>query len=165
MHKKSVRSDNRIGSVGKPNAGYHLSIRDDDGNEVPIGSEGRLWVKFPGNCTSYWNNPQATSDTIVDGWLDTGDVMAADQDGYIWFRGRKKQIIVHDGSNISPQEVEEAVMAHPAVKLAGVVGVHNLVHGENVRAYITLLDGFDRPTDEAVINLARERIATRRRKK
>ena len=72
-----------------------------------------------------------------DGWLDTGDVARADADGYLWFYGRKKQIIVHDGSNISPQEVEDALLEHPAVALAGVVGIHDSVHGENVRAYVT----------------------------
>jgi long-chain acyl-CoA synthetase len=148
----------RLGSVGRPCAGYEVSIRADDGSELPVGSEGRLWVKFPGNTTGYWNNPEATAETIIDGWLDTGDVMTIDADDYLWFRGRKKQIIVHDGSNISPQEVEEAVMAHPAIALAGVVGVHDLVHGENVRAYVTLLEGAERPREAAVIALARERI-------
>jgi acyl-coenzyme A synthetase/AMP-(fatty) acid ligase len=149
---------NRLGSIGKPCAGYDLSIRDDDGNEVRVGEVGRLWCKFPGNCIGYWNRPDATAETIVDGWLDTGDVVMLDDDGYLWFRGRKKQIIVHDGSNICPQEVEDAVLAHPAVALAGVVGVHNLVHGENVRAYITLRDGVERPTDEELIAFARERV-------
>ena len=67
---------------------------------------------------------------IRDGWLDTGDVMKADEDGYLWFCGRKKQIIVHDGSNICPQEVEGALLEHPAVENAGVIGVHDLMHGE-----------------------------------
>ena len=78
---------------------------------------------------------------VRDGWLDSGDLARADDDGYLWFFGRKKQIIVHDGSNISPHEVEGALIEHPAVALAGVVGVHDTVHGENVRAYVTLRDG------------------------
>ena len=57
----------------------------------------------------YWNNPAATQETIRDGWLDTGDVMRVDEDGYFWFCGRKKQIIIHDGSNICPQEIEEVL--------------------------------------------------------
>jgi long-chain acyl-CoA synthetase len=153
-----IGTELRLGSIGRPCAGYEVSVRGDDGREVPVGSEGRLWVRFPGNMAGYWSNPKATEETVVDGWLDTGDVMALDDDGYLWFRGRKKQIIVHDGSNISPQEVEEAVMAHPAIDLAGVVGVHDLVHGENVRAYVTLLEGAERPSDAAVIAVARERI-------
>ena len=82
----------------------------------------------------------------MEGWLDTGDVMRLDEDGYHWFCGRKKQIIIHDGSNVCPQEVEEAVAEHPAIEAAGVVGVHNLVHGELVRAYVTLREGAERAT-------------------
>src|SRR5690606_27506190 len=129
---------NKIGSIGKLVPGYEASIRDAAGNEVPIGAEGRLWIRSAANMIGYWNRPDATAETIVDGWLDTGDVVAADEDGYLWFRGRQKQIIVHDGSNITPQEIEESLLEHPAVASAGVVGIHNLLHGENVRAYVEL---------------------------
>jgi len=71
--------------------------------------------------------------------------MRVDDDGYFFFRGRKKQIIVHDASNICPQEVEDALLAHPSVASAGVIGIHDLVHGENVRAYITLTEGRSGP--------------------
>ncbi|MEM7445751.1 MAG: class I adenylate-forming enzyme family protein [Pseudomonadota bacterium] len=149
---------NKPGSVGPANIGYALSIRDEDGNEVEPGIDGRLWVKSPINMIGYWNNPKATAKTIVDGWLDTGDVMSADGDGYLWFHGRKKQIIVHDASNISPQEVEETLVEHPAVLTAGVVGVHDLVHGENVWAYVTLSDEVDRPDTGELIEFSRERV-------
>ena len=76
-----------------------------------------------------------------DGWLDSGDLAHADDDGYLWFFGRKKQIMVHDGSNISPFEVEGALAEHPAVALVGVIGIRDEVHGENVRAYVTIADG------------------------
>jgi acyl-CoA synthetase (AMP-forming)/AMP-acid ligase II len=106
----------------------------------------------------YWNRPDATAETIKDGWLDTGDIMKADDDGYLWFCGRKKQIIVHDGSNICPQEVEDALLEHDAVAEAGVVGIHDLVHGENVRAYITLKQGTKAPTSQELIRFARARV-------
>ena len=96
----------KIGSVGPLAPGYQASLRDSNGSEVPTGADGRLWIRFAGNMVSYWGNPDATHETIVDGWLDTGDVMSADEDGYLWFHGRLKQIIIHDGSNICPQEVE-----------------------------------------------------------
>lgn len=148
----------RAGSVGPLAPGYRASIRDPAGREVPAGTEGRLWIRFPGTMTGYWNDPAATAATIVDGWLDTGDVMSADADGYLWFRGRQKQIIVHDGSNISPQEVEEAVLAHPAVTAAGAVGVRNRLHGETVRAYVTLDPAALRPSTQDLIRFARGRI-------
>jgi acyl-CoA synthetase (AMP-forming)/AMP-acid ligase II len=150
--------ENRIGSIGKLSPGYEMSLRDDSGAEVPVGTDGQLWVRSTANMVGYWNNPQATAETIVDGWLDTGDVMRADANGYLWFRGRKKQIIIHDGSNICPQEVEEAVAQHPAIDAVGVIGVHDLVHGENVRAYVSLRSGAQRPTSAEIIHFARERV-------
>ena len=148
----------KIGSVGRPLPGFTLSIRDDAGAEVPVGQDGRLWVRSRTTMLGYWDNPAASAEVIRDSWLDTGDMMTADEDGYLRFRGRKKQIIVHDGSNICPQEVEDALLDHPAVASAGVVGVHDLVHGENVRAFITLKDGVEPPTVDALIRFARERV-------
>ena len=148
----------RIGSVGRLGPGYQASLRDDSGHEVATGVDGHLWIKFPGNMVGYWNNPKATAETVVDGWLDTGDVMSADADGYLWFHGRKKQIIIHDGSNICPQEVEGALLEHDAVAGAGVVGVQSPMHGENVRAYITLNPGAAKPTMQELIRFARARV-------
>jgi long-chain acyl-CoA synthetase len=148
----------RIGSIGCIAPGYQASLRDKDGSEVPNGVPGRLWIKFPGNMAGYWDNPAATAETIVDGWLDTGDVMSADEEGYLWFQGRQKQIIIHDGSNICPQEVEAALLEHDAVAIAGVVGVQSPLHGENVRAYVTLDGARPRPTMQDLIQFARARV-------
>lgn len=149
--------ENRLGSVGKLCEDHEMSIRDDNGAEVAVGTPGRLWLRSRGTTIGYWNDPIATKETIVDGWLDTGDVMRIDQDGYLWFCGRKKQIIVHDSSNICPQEVEEAIAEHRSVAEVGVIGIHDLVHGENVRAYVTL-----KPNSQAsgheLIEFARDRI-------
>jgi acyl-coenzyme A synthetase/AMP-(fatty) acid ligase len=152
------RGPNKIGSIGMICAGYEASIRDDQGREVPTGAGGRLWIRSRANMIGYWNRPDATAETIVDGWLDTGDVVSADADGYLWFRGRKKQIIIHDGSNICPQEVEESLLEHPAVAAAGVIGIHDLVHGENVRAYVELKSGFAKPTAAELIQFSRARV-------
>ncbi len=148
----------KAGSTGTVTPGFTLSIRDDSGQEVPADVDGKLGVSGAPVMIGYWNNPQATEAALVDGWFDTGDVMRVDGDGYFWFRGRKKQIIVHDGSNIAPQDIEEVVMGHPAVDLAGVVGVHDEVHGENVWAYVTLIDGVDRPRNQDIIRFARDRV-------
>ena len=153
-----VGSPFRQGSVGKPCPGFEFSIRNDDGEEVPRGSEGRAWVRFPGITAGYWEQPEATNETIVDGWLDTGDVMYADEEGYLWFHGRKKQIIVHDASNIFPGDVEDALAKHPAIEAVGVVGVHDRVHGENVRAYVTLRRGVSQPSASELIQFARDWI-------
>jgi acyl-coenzyme A synthetase/AMP-(fatty) acid ligase len=135
-----------------------MSVRNEAGEEVPSGEAGSLWVKSPSIMIGYWNNPEETEKACRSGWLETGDVVSVDTDGYFWFQGRKKQIIVHDGSNIFPQEVEEALLAHRAVEAAGVIGLHDLIHGENVRAYVAIRDGFDQPKVQELIDFARERI-------
>ncbi len=148
----------KTGSIGPLAPGYQASVRDIDGRELPKGAAGRLWIKFAGNMVGYWNDPKATAETIVDGWLDTGDLVSVDDDGYLWFHGRKKQIIVHDGSNICPQEVEAALLENAAVASAGVVGVRSALHGESVRAYVTLDAGIASPTTQDLIQFARARV-------
>lgn len=148
----------KMGSTGTVTPGFTLCIRDDSGQEVPADVDGKLWISGAPVTIGYWNNDKATDAAFADGWFDSGDVMRVDADGYFWFRGRKKQIIVHDGSNIAPQDIEEVVMAHPAVDQAGVVGVHDDVHGENVWAYVTLVDGAATPRTQDIIRFAREKV-------
>ena len=151
-------SHNRVGSIGQLAPGFAASIRDDDGAEVPSGTPGRLWIRSPSNMIGYWNRPDATAETIVDGWLDTGDLVAADDENYLWFRGRKKQIIIHDGSNICPQEVEDSLLENIAVASAGVIGIHDEIHGENVRAYIAFRPGAKQPSIAELIQFSRARV-------
>ncbi|WP_339909062.1 class I adenylate-forming enzyme family protein [Symmachiella dynata] len=153
-----VSGKNKVGSIGRLAPGFAASIRDEQGREVPVGTDGRLWIKSHCNTIGYWNRPDATAETIVDGWLDTGDVVRVDEEDYLWFDGRQKQIIIHDGSNICPQEVEDSLVEHPAVESAGVVGIHDIMHGENVRAYITLTAGAERPTMAELIHFSRARV-------
>jgi acyl-coenzyme A synthetase/AMP-(fatty) acid ligase len=141
-----------------PVPGVEIALRGDDDGEVAVGEVGKVWIKTNGHTIGYWRNPDATAEIMRDGWLDSGDLARADEDGYLWFFGRKKQVIVHDGSNVSPLEVEEALVEHPAVALAGVVGVHDVVHGENVRAYVTLEEGAEPPARADLIVFCRERV-------
>lgn len=146
------------GSIGRPVPGFGFELRDDSGIEVSAGEVGRAWMRSPSITTGYWEDREATSEVLRDGWLDSGDLMRADEDGYLWFFGRKKQIIVHDGSNISPLEVEGALLEHPAVAACGVVGIHDSVHGESVRAYVTIRDEAEQPSSPELIAFARERV-------
>ncbi len=148
----------KIGSVGQVVPAVSLSIRNDAGEDLPSGRDGRLWIKTPSATVGYWGDADATEAAFSDGWLDSGDVMRVDEEGYFSFRGRKKQIIVHDGSNIYPQEVEGALLEHPDVASAGVIGIHDLVHGERVRAYISLTGGTERPTRQELVQFARARV-------
>jgi acyl-coenzyme A synthetase/AMP-(fatty) acid ligase len=146
------------GSIGRPVGGVAVCVRDADSCECTNDTVGRVWIRTRSQTIGYWENPEATAEILRDGWLDSGDLARADEDGYLWFFGRKKQIIVHDGSNISPGEVEEAIAEHPAVALVGVVGIHDEVHGENVRAYVTIQDGAARPSSHDLVEFARARI-------
>ena len=148
----------KLGSVGQIVPGVSLSIRSEQGEELSTGSDGRLWIESSAATVGYWDDAAATKAAFRDGWLDSGDVMRVDEDGYYYFYGRKKQIIVHDGSNISPQQIEGVLLEHPSVESAGVIGIHDLVHGENVRAYVTIEEGADRPTSQELIRFARAKV-------
>lgn len=157
-HINISSNHSKRGAVGRTAPGFTAAIRDDAFNEVPPGTEGKLWVRFKGISPYYWNDGAATHAVWRDGWFDTGDVLRADDQGYYWFCGRRKQLIVHDSSNIFPQEVEDVLLAHDSVALAGVVGVHDLVHGENVRAYVTLKPGSASLPATELIAFARQRV-------
>ena len=148
----------RQGSIGRPIPGYEIAVRNDEGEQLSSGEVGRVLIKTRALMSGYWEAAEATAEVVKDGWIDSGDLARADDEGYLWFFGRKKQVIIHDGSNISPQEVESSLVEHPAIDLAGAVGVHDEVHGENVRAYVTLRDGADRPSSADLIAFSRERI-------
>ncbi len=146
------------GSIGPPIGGYSIALRDDEGRPIEGDEVGRIWIRTRSRMAGYWEAPEATAEVLADEWLDSGDLARADEDGYLWFFGRKKQVIVHDGSNISPLEVEAAIDEHPAIGVAGVVGIHDTVHGENVRAYVTLREGAERPSSADLIVFCRERV-------
>jgi long-chain acyl-CoA synthetase len=148
----------RQGSIGTPIGGYRIELRGEDDEPIEGEEVGRIWIDTRSRMSGYWEAPEATAEVVIDGWLDSGDLARADADGYLWFFGRKKQVIVHDGSNISPYEVEGALVDHPAVSLAGAVGIHDSVHGENVRAYVTLADACEKPSAADLIVHCRERI-------
>jgi long-chain acyl-CoA synthetase len=131
----------RRGSLGLPVKGIEMRIVDFEEREVAEGETGEIVVRGPSTCIGYWNDPEATGALLGGGWLHTGDLASRDHDGYYWFKGRKKEIIIRAGSNISPQEVEEVLYKHPAVLEAGVVGVPDPVYGERVAAFIVLREG------------------------
>jgi len=128
----------KAGSIGLPAKGTTLRVVDPSGRDVPRGEEGEILVRSGSMTIGYWNDPDATAAAISDGWLRTGDLAHVDEDGYYWFVGRKKEIIIRGGSNVSPLEVEEALYHHPAVREAGVVGAPDAVLGEVVTAFIAL---------------------------
>ena len=148
----------RSGSMGPAMDAVDTRVADLSGKVLGDGEVGELQVQSPANCVGYWDDPQATAAAFDDGWLRTGDLVRRDADGFYWFEGRVKQIIIRGGSNISPQEVEEALYHHPAVLEAGVIGMPDAVHGEKVMAFVALRDGFTAGEQE-LRDLVRSRIA------
>jgi long-chain acyl-CoA synthetase len=127
------------GSVGPPIPGTEVRIADEHGDALPIGDPGEAWVRSPGVMRGYWNAPEATAETLGDdGWLHTGDIGRLDEDGYLYIVDRQKDLIIRGGFNVYPRDVEDALVEHPAVRVAGVVGRPDDVHGEEVVAFVSL---------------------------
>ena len=135
----------RPGSMGRPYPGREVEIVDDDGKPVPVGEIGQIVVR-PGDPTmmlGYWNRPEATADKQRWGWQLTGDLAYRDEDGYFFFQGRNDDMISSAGYRIGPAEVEEALLRHPAVAEAAVVGAPDPLRGQIVKAFVELAVGFD----------------------
>jgi acyl-CoA synthetase (AMP-forming)/AMP-acid ligase II len=150
----------KAGSVGLPAARTSVRLADDHDRDVPPGGTGELLVRSPAMMVGYWDDPAATAEALRGGWMHTGDLARRDDDGYYWFVGRKKEIIIRGGSNISPLEVEEVLDEHPAVHLSCVVGLPDPRLGEVVAAYVALRDGVTvPPTADELRRFVGERLA------
>ena len=147
----------RAGSTGLP-CGTTVRIVDADDNDLEPGETGELLLRGSAACIGYWNDPEGTARLYEGGWLHTGDLFSRDEEGYLWFKGRLKQIIIRGGSNISPQEVEDALYHHTAVLEAGVVGLPDPTFGEVPVAFVSLREGREAAADELIAHV-RTRLA------
>ena len=136
-------------SVGPAIPGVTVKIVDEDMVELPKKEIGEIIVKGDNVMKGYWKRPEATAETIVNGWLKTGDLGYMDEDGYIFIVDRKKDLIISKGINIYPREIEEVLMTNPHIKAAAVIGVKDDKSGEVPVAYVELEEGAD--IDEAAI--------------
>lgn len=132
----------RLAGVGTAQSAVSVRICDALGNETPTGEVGEICVSGTPVMAGYWQNPKATADTIVDGWLKTGDMGAMDADGFIALHDRAKDMVISGGSNIYPREVEEVLLQHPNVSEVSVVGKQDPEWGEIVVAFV-VGDGID----------------------
>jgi len=137
----------KYGSIGKSLLKCNtIRIFDEKARELPAGQQGEIVVKGPTLMKCYWNLPEETAKTVKNGWLYTGDIGYMDEDGYFYVTGRKKDIIIRGGENVSPVEVEEVLLRHPAVIEAGVVGIPDAVYGEEIKAFVVIKS--DKPINE-----------------
>ena len=131
-----VENIDHVGAIGVPGYRWVAKICDDHGEEVPDGEVGELWVKGPGVMVCYYNNPEASNDSIKNGWLLTGDMARKDEDGFIWLVDRKKDVVISGGENIYPVQIEDHISAHPAVKDVAVIGLPDERLGEIAAAVV-----------------------------
>jgi long-chain acyl-CoA synthetase len=130
------RHEQRLASVGIAQEGIALAIRDESGHDLPAGEVGEVCVRGATVMSGYWNDREASARSLRGGWLWTGDLGSLDADGFLTLRDRSKDLIISGGSNIYPREVEEVLLAHPAVAEAAVVGSPDAEWGERVVAFI-----------------------------
>ena len=155
--------DIRPGSMGRPIPGVRTAIVDGNGNEVEPGEEGDLAVQpgWPSMFRAYWRNQEMYDSKFKNGWYITGDRARMDSDGYFWFVGRADDVINTAGHLVGPFEVESALIEHPAVAEAGVIGKPDPVAMEVVKAFVSLHEGLE-PSDRLrneIMGFARQKLS------
>ncbi|MDA9510058.1 long-chain fatty acid--CoA ligase [Bradyrhizobium sp. CCBAU 11386] len=145
------------GSIGIPVPSTYISIRDDDGNELPLGQPGEICAKGPQVMSGYWNRPEETAKVMTaDGYFRTGDIGVMDEKGYTKIVDRKKDMILVSGFNVYPNEIEEVIASHPGVLECAVIGIPDSKSGEAVKAFVVKKD--QSLTAEAVIKFCHEQL-------
>ncbi|MFC1983530.1 class I adenylate-forming enzyme family protein [Chloroflexota bacterium] len=154
---QTIDGTGKLGSVGKALPGWEVKVVDDNSEELPPNRPGEIIVRGP-IMRGYYNNPQATTETIRGGWLYTGDIGMFDKDGELFILSRKKEIIIAKGQNIYPSDIEDVLYTHPKVAEAAVVGIPDNLRGEVARAVISLKVG-ETATEQEIKRFCLERIA------
>ncbi len=159
-HANPINGLNKADSIGIPMPDTQSRVVDLESGEkeVPIGEEGELIVKAPQVMKGYWHQQEMTDEAIRDGWLYTGDVVTMDEEGYFRIVDRKKDIIIVEGFNVSPTEVEKVICLHPKVEDAAVIGIPHEYRGEEIKAFVVMKA--DETLDEAeLLGYLREKLA------
>lgn len=144
------------GSIGVPAPSTDVRLKDEDGNDVAKGEAGELWVKGPQVMKGYLGRPDATAESIVDGWFATGDVAKMDDEGMLYIVDRKKDMILVSGFNVFPNEIEDVAVTHDKILECAAVGVPHEVSGEIVKLFVVKKD--ESLTEQEVIEHCRERL-------
>jgi len=138
----------RLASVGDAHSCAEVRVVNEAGNDVPVGETGEILVRGATVMLGYWNKPEATAETLRDGWLWTGDIGCLDEDGFLTLKDRSKDVIISGGTNIYPREVEEILLMHPGVKEVSVIGKPHPEWGEDVAAFVVFNDSSAASTEE-----------------
>jgi len=152
-----------LGCCGIPIMGSEMKIvsLEDKSREVPFGEMGEIIINCPGNLKGYWNNPEANKDTLVNGWVHTGDMGKIDAEGYLYWLGRMKEMIKVSGFSVFPEEVEAFLMRHEAVEKVAVIGAPHDKKGEIIKAFVVLKPEYKgKVTSADIIKWAKEGISS-----
>ena len=152
--------ETKTGSVGAPTAFFDLRIEDDDKQQVPPGVGGEIVGKGPIQMVEYYKRPEMTRQAVIDGWLYTGDMGYADEDGFLYLVDRKKDMIITGGVNVYPKDIEEIIVHHPDVKEAAVFGIQDEKWGETPVAAVTLAETAN-ITAEDLVQWTNERVSAK----
>jgi len=150
--------ERKPGSIGTPIEGVEMKVVDEDGRDVAQGEVGEIVIRGHNVMKGYWRKPDATAETIRDGWFHSGDMAKVDEDGYFFIVDRKKDLIIRGGYNVYPREIEEVLYEHPAVAEAAVIGMPHQELGEEVAACVALKEGREVDATE-LRDFAKERVA------
>lgn len=156
--KNPLRGERKPGSIGVPIANVEVSIQDDAGNILGPGETGEVCVRGGNVMMGYWNQPEETAKAMRNGWLLTGDIGHRDTDGYFYITDRKKDMLLVNGINVYPREIEEIIYQFPGVKEAAVIGVPDARRGEHPVAFLALQDGATLD-EKALLHFIRQKLA------
>ena len=159
-HINPFIGERKVGSIGLPISDTECRIVDlnDGETNMPLGESGELLLKGPQVMKGYWNKPEATAETLTDGWLHTGDIGKMDEDGYFYIVDRKKDMIISGGYNVYPRDIEEVFFEHPKVLEAAALGVPHPKRGEQVKVFVALKEG-ETATEEELLTYCKDKLA------
>ncbi|MFQ5632083.1 MAG: long-chain fatty acid--CoA ligase, partial [bacterium] len=151
--------ERKPGSIGIPIWGVDVKVVDEKDNEVPVGEVGEIIIRGHNIMKGYYKKAEATAETIRNDWFHSGDLARKDEDGYIYIVDRVKDMIIRGGFNVYPREVEDVLMAHPAISLAAVLGVPDEKSGEEIKAFVVLKEGATATPEEIIAWTKKEMAA------
>ena len=146
------------GSIGMPIPNVEVSVQDDNGQSLADGTIGEICVRGGNVMQGYWNQPEETTNVLQNGWLRTGDIGYRDSEGYFYITDRKKDMLLVNGINVYPREIEEVIYQFPGVKEAAVVGRPDPRRGEQPLAFLAANEGVN-VDEKALLQFLRERLA------
>ncbi|HUT83756.1 MAG TPA: long-chain fatty acid--CoA ligase [Thermodesulfobacteriota bacterium] len=159
-HSNPLYKQRKTGSIGLPLPDTDCRIVDLEtgSRELPVGEEGELCIKGPQVMKGYWNRPEETANTIREGWLYTGDIARMDSDGYFYIVDRKKDMIICEGFNVYPKEIDDLLLRHPKILEAATVGIPDELRGERIHSYIVIKE-YETATPDEILAYCRENLA------